>query len=271
MPSCDDRVYYSFFSILKNSPQNNRNSYNCINNKNNMDNKEKVFSELQKLYALQPDSVKWVPEGGELLEYIGQRVVFVDFLKDEESGKWKNTIKEATIISISDYDKTSMTYQIKYKISREDTERSERIIPEGFNVDFTKPEKKTMHRFIPYSVHFRLMETELIYGRLKELFNSRDTLPISSLVLLSGQTKELLYSRNICAVIECDDKEKTLMYFRITGLKLYRHVNQPSQLIISDDTKKITFSLSFVDTDKYYIPTYKSVTLGKMKLIDLQG
>jgi hypothetical protein len=240
-----------------------------------MDNKieQKELKSLQKLYALEPDSVKWVPEGGELLQYVGQRVVYLDFEKKEDNSWQPKGIQEAIILEINDYDSKSMTYHIKYKLG--ETVLEERIIPEGFNAEFTQGDKKDkLNRFIPYSTHFKLMENELLYVRLRKLFNERDTLEISELMNLNSskeQTRELLYTRNIGAIIESADDNKTIMYFRITRLKFYHHLNQPSQLVIYDDIHQKSFAVSLEDEDAEYNLKYKGEEIGKLKLIDLQS
>lgn len=231
----------------------------------------KIMSkELKKLYALEPESIKWVPEGGEILQYIGQKVVYLDFEKKPDGTWTPKGIQEALILEINDYDKTSMTYHIKYVV--DGTEMEERIIPEGFNAEFSQGEKKDkLNRFIPYSTHFKLMEMELLYSRLERLYQERDTLEIEELKKLNGskdQVRELLYTRNIGAVIK--ETDGTLMYFRITKLKFYHHLNQPSQLVVYDDLHNISLAVSLSDEDAEYDVKYKGEDIGVMKLIDLQ-
>lgn len=225
------------------------------------------LEKLKKMYALEPGDVKWVPEGGDLLYYIGQKVVYVDYEKVEE--EWRSQIKECTIISISDYDSVSMTYLIEYQVTGEEEIRKERIIPEGFCYEFTKESnRRYLNRFVPYSTHFRLMESELMYQRVDKLFEERDTLSLDELKGLSGNTKELLYCRNIVAAVKCEDG--TLLQFRITGLKFYNHLRQESQLIISDDVKKITWSVVVDPNDAGYDLKWKGENIGRLKIIDLK-
>jgi hypothetical protein len=61
------------------------------------------------------------------------------------------------------------------------------------------------------------------------------------------------------------------MYFRITRLKFYHHLNQPSQLVIYDNIHQKSFAVSLEDEDAEYNLKYKGEEIGKLKLIDLQS
>ena len=169
--------------------------------------KKKSSQEILENYALGKTSLKWVPEGAEILKSIGSEVVFVRFTRENAESNWITNTSRVFIISIRDFDPMTGTYQIVYrKIDDESKEAiEERIIPEGFS--FNNPEKDNwMNRFIPMSLHFKLTEEEIYYHRLKNLYNSRSGLPIQKIQELKNtkQEESLGYHNYIAAVIDSD-------------------------------------------------------------------
>ena len=86
---------------------------------------------LKKRYGFNKGDYKYIPAGGEILKYIGQPMIFVDFKKDE-NGDWQSNFETAFIDSISDFDPMTMTYNCKYKLV-DGVQKEIRIIPEGFS------------------------------------------------------------------------------------------------------------------------------------------
>ena len=71
-------------------------------------------NKLKKTYGFDKGSYKYIAPGAEILKYIGQIVILVDFKKDDE-GKWTNTMEKVLIDSIREYDAVTMTYNCIYK------------------------------------------------------------------------------------------------------------------------------------------------------------
>lgn len=238
---------------------------------------KKKKTELEKfheLYGYNPSSTKWVPVGGEILKLIGNDVVYVSFIKDA-TGKWSSSYENARIISISNFDPVTMTYNIKYRTEKmKDTEwKEERIIPEAFSFDIAGSGiQNTMNRFVPRSMHCSMVETEMFYNRLFKLYAKRDTMPLIGLQSLNDskeQKKTLEYCCNIGAVIKASD-DNSILYFRIGSLKL-RHKSKDTYILtISDwDTGK-KYMVEFGKLDKSYQFTVNGENIGQLKIIDLK-
>lgn len=231
---------------------------------------------LDRRYGFDKADYKWIPAGAEILHYIGSSVVFVEFIK-EASGAWVDNIKEADILSISDYDPMTVTYLLKYRIKGEDTEssfREMRIIPEGFSWG-NPDETGVMHRFIPYSLHCKLAETEMLYARVSKLYTARPSLPIEALGTISGsaETKKTLeYSCNIVAALSIDPKQDGLgkvVFFRVHNLSL-RHLHKDIYLLSITDGDGNIYTQEIQGTAEEHNFLVSGKYAGKLKLIDLQ-
>ena len=44
-------------------------------------------------YSFNKASLKWIPGGSQLMEYIGQEVVFVDYKRADAESQWEISIK----------------------------------------------------------------------------------------------------------------------------------------------------------------------------------
>lgn len=238
--------------------------------------KNKNLDVIINRYGFDKADQKWIPNGGDILKYIGVEVILVDFIRDGE-GKWSNKIKKAYIKSISDYDPMTVTYLCRYRIVDEDTDtswREKRIIPEGFS--FENPEETgKMIRFIPYSLHCKMAEDEALYYRLGELFDNRSTLPMTSLEVISSskeQDKTLNYSCNICAVIKTvpdEEGNSKILYFRINRLNLRHSYKDNYNLILTDNSNR-SYTILIKSSDSQYKFKFNEEIIGDLKLIDLE-
>lgn len=236
-----------------------------------MDKETHLLKKLKSYYGFNKGNTKWISDGADILKYIGIEVIFINFNKDAD-GNWVNKIKRALILSISDFDPMTDTYLVKYRIVNEDKDtswREIRIIPEGFS--FGNPEETgNMVRFVPYSLHCEIAETEAFYGRLFELFTKRDTMPFKSLEQISvskEQDKTLNYRCNIGAVIKTVDNE--ILWFRISKLTLKHSYKDKYKLIISDSANK-TYLIDISSKEKEYKMTLGNEEIGVIKIIDLE-
>lgn len=219
---------------------------------------------LKKRYGFNKGSYKYIPAGGEILKYIGQPVVFVDFKKDE-NGDWQSSFESSMIISIDDFDPMTMTYNCKYKLA-DNVEREIRIIPEGFS--WGDPEETgEMKRFVPMSVHYNLQEDELFFNRLHELWDSRETMSLDSLKTLSDsqeQEQTLKYTHNIGALIKTSD-DSSLLWVRLYKVGLFHRNGEYYNLSFGDERNRWTIVVKKSDTE------YEMKDVGTFKIIDLLG
>lgn len=228
---------------------------------------KKVFRDT---YGFDSGNIKWVPKGGELLEYIGQRVIRIHFTKDE-NGEFKSSEQQALIKSIWGYDPMKMTYKISYLLPDDPNEEGknivhvEEIIPEGFSTDIIT-EGENMNRFIPGHIHLKVVATDLLYGRLKQLYDERDTISSEELYKIDrdkDQNKLLKYCKNFQAVWNVDGE---ICAFRICQLKIRRNDTNTKRLTVYDqEGNKV--SLIINESDK----EYTHPELGTMKIIELIG
>lgn len=213
-------------------------------------------------------SPKWVSAGADILKYIGNEVVFVEFTRKDSESSWETTSKAAKIESISDFDPLTGTYRIDYTISGES--KNERIIPQGFS--FNVPDRDNwMHRFLPYSLHFSIGEEELYFQRLRTLYNTRPTLDSVFLESMS-KSKDWDNYNNVVAVIDTDIEDGAgigLVSFRIHSVSGYYSYKDGSGYTIRDGSGHY-----FTVRQKTGSPdiSFKADSdfIGKLKIIDLK-
>jgi hypothetical protein len=222
------------------------------------------LKKLKETYGYSKGNYKYITPGAEILKYVGQNVVIVDFKK--EDGTWKDNIRYGLLKKIEDFDILTMTYMCTYSFDGETEEHKIRIIPEGFS--FEDPEKTgTMTRFIPMSLHFKMVEDEYFYTKkLRDLYDNSTTMPVDALQVLSDsgdQKATLRYAKNIGAAIELEDN--SLVWIRIQKLKLIHKKGTKYFLSFGDENENISM---IIDTDldrDYYTNRY-----GKIKILDLE-
>lgn len=223
------------------------------------------LEDLLRLYALQPTSTKWILRGGDILEYIGQRMAMLEFTeKDDKS--WDTEVKPVIIKSIKGFDKNTGLYKITYVLEGdEEKEITEKIIPQGL----TEIKGKIMRRFTPYSVHLALMEKMEFFNRVARLYKEKKNMDLKKIKEFS-ETKRLGDIRNIGAIVKAADESGTLMYIRAVRLELVHHLNLESHLFIHTDRGHRLHAV-FNDGDKEFTLKEKgNVILGTLKLVDLQ-
>ena len=235
----------------------------------------KTLENLKDRYGFSKTSQKWIAtEGASILEYIGIEVVAVEFTRKSDSNDWTTVLKKAYIQEISDFDPMTVTYLCKYRIVGEEGDsetawREVRIIPEGYSL--MGDDSNWMIRFIPYSMHCKMAETEAFYAKLFELQVKSKSLSIESMESLSSsksQDSTLGYSCNIGAVIKTIDNE--ILWFRIKKLSIRHKFKQTYTLSITSwDDKNYVFDICSSDTEHDFVVNKE--VLGKFKIIDLRG
>lgn len=222
------------------------------------------LSKLKEKYGYNKASYKYILPGAEILKYIGQTVVLVEFSKGV-SGEWINDYKQAVIEEIDGFNPLTMIYTVKYHTTdKPDESLTFEMIPEGFS--FGNPEDVGyMKRFVPLSIHYTMVEDELFYSRLDKLYKSRDTISLYGLKTLSESKeieKTLKYCCNIGAIFNTPEG---ILYTRIKVLRLTHKNGNNYSLYISNEED--SWSLEITSSQKEY--TVDGV--GTLKLIDLRG
>lgn len=216
---------------------------------------------LTKRYGFNKGSYKYIPAGGEILMYINQPMVYVDFKKNED-GEWNSTFEMAYIESIEDFDPLTMTYLCKYEL-KDKVKREIRIIPEGFS--WGDPEETgEMKRFVPRHLHLLLEEDELFFDRLKDLYESRPTMPLESIKTLSEskeQEKTLKYTHNIGAAIKTI--EGKYLWVRLYKIGLNHKNGDNYNISFGDERNRWSLVIKKSDTE------YTIDKVGTVKIIDL--
>ena len=235
------------------------------------------LSKLKSEYGYSPMNYKYIPMAFELMKCIGQAVVMITYKKIEEEkpegeaegekkeAKWGTDMQMVRVVSIYDHDPMTMTNMLKYNTSIDgDGEEVEvRIQPEGY--EFVNGEETgTFRRFQPVSLHHQMIEDELFFSRLRNLYDTRDTLEFDNLRTISeskDQGQILCYSHNIGAAIELEDGD--LIWIRLHGLKLKHRRGNMYGLFFSESGKEWS-TIVYSDEKEYKIGDW-----GKFKIIDL--
>ena len=222
-------------------------------------------------YGFFTGSLKWIPQGGDLLRYVGQEVIFVEYKKKEDDS-WGSTYNAATIISMDSFDNKTNSYLIKYKIKDEEEERSERIIPEGYRFADGKAigDDGYTNRFLPKSLHLSCIEESLFYESLSKRWDTTDTTDITNLrkILKESTAKrgETLKRRYYIAAVVKSIDDNTINYFRVEDLKIKDKTGKIVKIDISDGSGN-TFTVVGGNSDKSYNLNIGSEKIGELKLI----
>lgn len=238
---------------------------------------DKQKKEFVERYSFDSGSLKWIPKGGELMNYIGSEVMYVEFTKQPD-GKWANKFFPAIITAIGDYDPITLTYQIDWIVVNGDKKenKTERITPEGWSLDILgQGTQDTMNRFVPYSLHSRVVEEESRYHYYAQLWEERNCLGhkfLQNIAHSAEQHKMLTYAINLQAIVKGweDPEAEELVYrnevmaFRIRKLS-YKHVKGKTwRLSLYDWDNNLTTVEMEEDAEYAEIPG-----IGDLKVIDL--
>lgn len=235
-----------------------------------MKEKLEVLKEMKDRYGFSKTDTKWLMEGSSIMEYIGIELLIIEFSRDPEKGEWTNVLKKGKILGMGDFNPIDSTYVCKYRTDdmEEDKWKEVRIIPEGFEV--IGPDSNKMVRFIPYSLHTKMIETEEFYNKLFYLQVKAKNLDIKELKQISDsktQDQILEYSHNIGAVIKTEDNN--ILWFRIKKLEI-RHLHGTIYNIAITAWDNRRYVLNEVDSsnDEYSF-VVEHHNIGSIKIIDL--
>ena len=237
----------------------------------------KKVSELEKFigaYGFNSGDIKWTPVGACLLEYIGQPIVVVHYERTE-GGNYSSTFKMALLRDVYGYDPITTTWTIEYSYedATEDV-KTEKMIPEGFNLDFVGGGiQQTMNRFVPYSIHCKLVEMDKTYARFGQLWEDRPTMSLEHLQNLSQskeQSKTLKYAMNIQAIVKMADDR--ICAFRVGSIKVRRGEWKDSwRIVLGDFDGTGNYSVLAEKDDTSYELVSLGEHIGELKILDISG
>lgn len=238
--------------------------------------KSNIIKLFKEEYSLSLNSKKWISKGGEILNYIGQNVLLVDFRKESEDSGWTTTQELVSVIGISGYDEMTGTYLIAYNKEGVSEAVTERIGPEGFS--FNIPERDLwMHRFLPFSLHIQMTERELTYKRYGELFRTKPSMSLNEIrAYCRGKQKETVGYKNYIALITDTDVEGGLgvgiTQFRIKQFTMPVGNQSVTTVGIKDQKDNLIMARIKTDTDtEAFDLSINGTYIGKAKFIDIQG
>lgn len=224
---------------------------------------EKAVKILKDKYGLNFGSYKYVLPGSEILRYIGQSVMLVHYFKNE-SGDWVHDHKPAVIKSLSKFDPMTMTYECVYNVEEETEDKTIRIIPEGYS--FGDPEKVSeMFRFVPFSLHAEMVEDEMFFSRLSQLYDNRETLTIEELETIArSKEKEVIlkYTHNIGALVKLSEGGD-MLWIRLHNINIAHKRGKTWSLRIADNDRSWNM---LIDSDE---KEFDFNGFGTFKIIDL--
>lgn len=234
-----------------------------------MKTKDEILVELKDRYGFSTTDTKWLPSGSSIIEYIGTEVLIINFSRDDKNN-WTNTMTSGKIHSLEDFEPTTGTYLCKYstKEMEEGVWKEVRIIPEGF--ELIAPDSNQMVRFVPYSIHSKMMETESFYQKLFVIQAKSTTLDLKELKTVSDskdQENILGYYHNIGAVVKTEDNN--ILWFRIKSINVkHLHGTVYTIILTTWDNKRYTLNeISSTDSEYKFVVEHQEV--GKLKIIDL--
>lgn len=227
---------------------------------------------FKKRYGFNSGSPRWIPDGAELLECIGQRVIRVHFEKHED-GTYTTKENQVIVKFIGNYDPKTFTYEIRYTIPEGENgeeEISDRIIPEGFSTRILGSElgmegNDGGDRFIPGYIHLKVMQTNLFYARLGKLYSERSTMSVDEMYEIDkdrDQKTTLRYKRNIQAVMEIDGE---ICSFRIAQLNIKRDGRGRRRVVMQDGMNNTI--TAFLEEGAQSL---KIENIGDVKILDIQ-
>lgn len=215
-------------------------------------------------YGYNKSSYRWILPGAEILKYIGQPTIRLEFTKDGD-GNWKIESKNAVINDVCEFNPLTMTYRCYYNVEGTDEEQVVEIIPEGFS--FGNPEETgKMIRFVPYSKHCEMTELELFLRRVGNLFDTRDTIGVDTLLKLQEskeQDKTLKYCCNFGMAVKLEDGN--VLWIRIHKIYITHRNGTVYSLRLCNDVDSWNLLVNTTDTCYDF-----ENGLGKFKLIDLR-
>ena len=227
-------------------------------------------------------NIKFIPQGGEILKYIGSELLKVRFEKNS-SGEWTTETPEPVFVTfIGDFEPLTGTYKIVYRGKDKEGDEELRITPEGFSWNVPE-EDGWMIRFVSYSSHFRMMEEELFYRNLKNLYLSgRGVLGPQEISQFSTgkERKKRLGSLNyIAAVIDTDIPGgigEGILSFRISEISRIEKRGKKWEIGLRDQDGDYVSVQKFIEdpeTHQWISPSFSidGKVIGDLKILDIES
>lgn len=227
--------------------------------------KTNKIDSLINQYGFCASSYKWVLPGAEIFKYIGQPVMCLTFIKGEGADEWKKPTRNAAIIkNICNFNPETLSYKCIYHIDDDIIDRTTDIIPEALSL---QPDR--FIRFIPYSLHCRMVEDELFFKKLAKLYNETKTLNIDTIREIANSSveekgKTLKYVKNIGMAVKLPDEN--YLWIRIHDLEIVNQEENSLTLSVKNDESSWNVVINSSDEEFDF-----EDGLGKFKIIELPG
>ena len=219
-------------------------------------------------------------EGGEILRHIGSEVLYAKFKKNPENGGWDNELQMTTLDYVGDYDPMTGTYLARHTLKGSGEKVETRIMSAGF--EWGDPEEKGVtSRLLPLSHHYKLMETELYFERLRSMyFKNQGVLGIDQIQAMAGKNSKegLEHILWIAAVIDSETDlgvKKGILSFRIVEVSgLTKRVRSWSFNLRSADGTFMTVPKFTQEEDGTWIArnfSWNGEVLGDLKIMDIES
>lgn len=231
-------------------------------------------------YSLEGNS-GWDAQGGEILEYIGLDVVFLEFTKVEETGGWKQETSKAKIEEIGDFDPMTGTYAAKLIVSKEGKEEEtieKRIISAGFL--FGDPEENGYtFRLVPFSQHYKFLERGQFFERLGKMYEEdKGVIGVEQLQAVLGKSgaQNLRHILNLNAVIDTNvlgGLGKGIHATRISEVLTIKKLPKFYEISFRDNDGTMMIAQKFQKVENTWICQNFSIdgtVLGNLKFIDIE-
>jgi hypothetical protein len=228
------------------------------------------MTELEKFkerYGFNTGSVKWLPQGGELLKYIGQEVILIEYTKNEDSS-WSSSYSPVQVKSIDSYDPKTNTYKIVYSYKdKPEVDEEERIIPEGYRFFPGEMVENTNYtnQFIPESTHLRCIEESGFYSSLSSMWSSKPSENLDNInsMIKSSDTQKgetLIRRIHLAAVIKTSSND--ILYFRIIKFRYRTRKGGLVELELRDSENNLVTA-----TGQKNSVSYRLSGIGELKII----
>lgn len=240
-----------------------------------MENKT-TLERFKELYGFREGIKEYIPQPGELLKYVGSSIILLVYEKNEKE-EWKISNSIVKLEWMGNYDPMTGTYELTYdtgkpekdgdKIVYTEGKHNVRVFSQGFSFENPEETGKSL-RFIPFSYHYKFVEFQDFYIRLKNEYDSYKTLKIEELEQISKSKDQggILEPKYICAVIKTEEND--ILQFRIISLEIKHRNGKNYALTIGNEIGR-TYTFMISSSDSEYNFSYGKEYLGKLKIVDL--
>ena len=207
-------------------------------------------------------------------------VIYAKFTKNPENGGWDNELQTTVIDYIGDYDPMTGTYKVRHTLKKSGETVETRIMSAGF--EWGNPEETGVtSRLIPMSEHYKMMELNMYYERLREnYFAGTGVIGLEQIEALSkSKSKEGLQNILwIAAVIDSETDrgvKEGILTFRVTEIFGLQRRSKSWSFNMRDESGTFLTVQKFTQgEDGTWIAkdfTYNGEVIGDLKIMDIES